>query len=46
MIFKKFRDDIVDNLHNLIHHGVPLVFTHRNFYGWKFQVTAIKEDVK
>ncbi|AUR86628.1 hypothetical protein NVP1087A_47 [Vibrio phage 1.087.A._10N.261.45.F9] len=46
MIFKNFRDSIVDNLHNLIHHKQPLVFTHRNFYGWRFQVTAIKEDVK
>ncbi|CAM0106268.1 hypothetical protein VPHPS15B6_0062 [Vibrio phage PS15B-6] len=46
MIFKKFRDDIVTNLHNLIHHDQPLEFTHRNFFGWKFQVIAIKEDVK
>ncbi|AUR95160.1 hypothetical protein NVP1201B_55 [Vibrio phage 1.201.B._10N.286.55.F1] len=46
MIFKKFRDDIVTNLHNLIHHSKPLEFTHRNFFGWKFQVIAVKEDVK
>ncbi len=46
MIFKKFRDNIVANLHNLIHHKQPLEFTHRNFYGWKFQVIAVKEEIK
>jgi len=45
MIFKKFRDNITEHLNKLIN-GKPLVFTHRNFYGYKFQVIAIKEDAK
>ena len=46
MIFKKFRDEIVNNLHDLIHYGKPLEFTHRNFFGWKFKVIAVKDGEK
>ena len=46
MIFKNFRDNIVTNLHNLIHHDKPLEFTHRSFFGWTFKVVAVKEEAE